>query len=92
MNQKIYNFASYNLLNLHSPAIGQEMWHCDMKRGFIKARNKEEKVKALLTQENIPQRIGLLAQRGVYEFHQDDCNLDDVSSILEVREKMVLLQ
>ena len=91
MNEKIYNFASYNLLNLHSPAIGHEIWHCDMKRGFFKARNKEEKVKAILKQDNIPQRIGLLAQQGVYEFHQDNC-LDNADSIAQVKEKIKLDQ
>ncbi len=92
MKKKNYNFASYNLLNLHSPAVGQEVWHCDMKRGFYKARKKEEEVKALLNIESIPQRIGLLAQEAVYEFHQPDCDLDDVNSILKVKEKIKLAE
>ena len=62
-------FASYHLWSLVAPALGQERWHCQMKRGFIKARQKEAIVKALLAQASPPQRIGLLAQRGVYEFH-----------------------
>jgi hypothetical protein len=62
-------FASYNLWSLVVPAVGQEHWHCQMKRGFIKARQKEPTVKALLAQSSTPQRIGLLAQKGVYEFH-----------------------
>ena len=62
-------FASYHLWSLVVPAIGQERWHCQMKRGFIKARQKEPTVKALLAHSSIPQRIGLLAQKGVYEFH-----------------------
>ena len=63
-------FASYNLWSLVAPAVGQERWHCQMKRGFIKARQHEPAVKALLAQATPPQRIGLLAQKGVYEFHQ----------------------
>lgn len=63
------SFASYHLWSLIVPAVGQERWHCQMKRGFIKARQKEPIVKALLAQASIPQRIGLLAQKGVYEFH-----------------------
>ncbi len=62
-------FASYHLWSLVAPALGQERWHCQMKRGFIKARQDEPIVKALLAQASPPQRIGLLAQKGVYEFH-----------------------
>ncbi len=69
--RKVWEFASYNLLSLFSPAIGLEHLHCDMKRGFAKARKREPQVAALLEQDNIPQRIGILSQRGVYELHQD---------------------
>ena len=62
-------FASYHLWSLLAPAVGQERWHCQMKRGFIKARQHEPIVKVLLAQASPPQRIGLLAQKGVYEFH-----------------------
>lgn len=62
-------FASYHLWSLYAPAAGQERWHCQMKRGFIKARQHEPQVKILLGQATPPQRIGLLAQKGVYEFH-----------------------
>lgn len=64
-------FASYNLWLQFAPPVGQERWHCDMKRGFIKARKKELCVATLLNQDNIPQRIGILAQRGVYELAQN---------------------
>lgn len=89
-DQQVYNFASYSLLNLHSPAIGQEIWHCDMKRGFIKARKKEKKVKELLTQDNLHQRIGILAQQVVYEFHQYDGNLNQRKSLEQIRKKIHL--
>ncbi len=62
-------FASYHLWSLVAPSAGQERWHCQMKRGFIKARQHEPAVKMLLAQASPPQRIGLLAQKGVYEFH-----------------------
>ena len=42
-----------------------------MKRGLIKARKRAPQVKALLEQDTTPQEIGLLAQQGVYEFHND---------------------
>ncbi|MBP5976333.1 PD-(D/E)XK nuclease family protein [Brasilonema sp. CT11] len=62
-------FASYNLWSLVAPAAWQQRWHCQMRRGFIKARQHEPQVKALLTKATASQRIGLLAQKGVYEFH-----------------------
>lgn len=42
-----------------------------MKRGFLKARAKDPSVAVLIQQETVYQEIGLLAQRGIYEFHQD---------------------
>ncbi|MBD2663336.1 hypothetical protein B6N60_03213 [Richelia sinica FACHB-800] len=62
-------FVSYHLWSLVAPAKGQEHWHCQMRRGFIKARQHEPQVKALLAKVTPPQRIGILAQKGVYEFH-----------------------
>ncbi len=62
-------FVSYHLWSLIAPAIGQERWHCQMRRGFIKARQHEPQVKSLLATATAPQRIGILAQKGVYEFH-----------------------
>lgn len=63
--------ASYNLWSQFQSPVGKEEWHCDMKRGFSKVRNNEPQVKSLLEKDNKHQRIGKLAQRGVYEFHQD---------------------
>ncbi|MBD1923893.1 PD-(D/E)XK nuclease family protein [Microcoleus sp. FACHB-831] len=80
-------FASYNLWLLFAPAVGQERWHCDMKRGFQKARQKEPSVKALLEQDTTWQRIGHLAQRGVCEFHKDTQllhRLDGVERVAEI--------
>jgi len=64
-------FVSYHLWSLLAPATGQERWHCQMRRGFIKARQHEAQVKALLAKATPPQRIGILAQKGVYEFHHN---------------------
>ena len=69
--KKVWNFASYNLLSLYSPPVGLEHLHCEMKRGFTKARKKEPEVAELLEKDNTAQKIGLLAQKAVYEFHQD---------------------
>lgn len=96
--RKIWEFASYNLLSLFSPAIGLEHLHCDMKRGFTKARKREPQVAALLEQDNTHQRIGILAQRGVYEFHQDPLTLycrdavKQVASTLQLSQEQDLVQ
>lgn len=85
-------FASYNLWSLFTPAIGQERWHCDMKRGFAKARQQEPAIKALLTQDNTHQRIGHLTQRGVYEFHVDPLMLYHSNAVERVAEILLLRQ
>ncbi|MBC6478068.1 MAG: PD-(D/E)XK nuclease family protein [Hormoscilla sp. GM7CHS1pb] len=90
--KKIWQFASYNLWSLFSPPVGQEYWHCDMKRGFTKARKKEPQVKALLEQDNTAQRIGILAQKGVYEFHQNSPILYRRDAVEQVAEILQLSQ
>lgn len=85
-------FASYNLWSLFKPAVGQESWHCDMKRGFTKARNKEPAIAVLLKQDNTHQRIGHLAQRGVYEFHQDNLLFSRSNAVERVAEILQLSQ
>lgn len=85
-------FASYNLWSLFAPAIGQEQWHCDMKRGFTKARGKETAIAQILKQDNIAQRIGHLAQRGVYEFHQDPSMLNRSNAVQTIAETLQLSQ
>jgi hypothetical protein len=63
-------FASYHLWSLIAPAPGQERWHCQMRRGYIKAKQHQPEVKALLAKATASQHIGILAQKGVYEFHR----------------------
>ncbi|BAZ16793.1 hypothetical protein NIES4071_86710 [Calothrix sp. NIES-4071] len=87
---KIWDFASYNLLLLHSPPVVLEHLHCNMKLGFSKARKKEPQVAKLLEQDNTHQRIGLLAQRGVYEFHNDTLLLGASNGVSRVAEALEL--
>lgn len=89
---KIWEFASYNLLSLFSPAVGLEHLHCDMKRGFTKARRREPQVAELLQKDNIHQRIGILAQRGIYEFYQTSLIADRKDAIAQVVEVLNLSQ
>lgn len=85
-------FASYNLWSLFAPAIGQEHWHCDMKRGYTKVRKREPDVAAILAEDTVPQRIGLLAQQGIYEFHADPCRLKNADGVTQVSEILKLNQ
>lgn len=89
---KIWQFASYNLLSLFSPPVGLESLHCDMKRGFKKARKKEPQVRALLERDNVYQAIGKLAQRGVYEFHHQPQLLQRPDGVERVAEILELSQ
>jgi len=77
-------FFSYNLWSLFEPAIGQEQRHCSMKRGFLKARAKEPEIAPLIRQETTYQKIGLLAQQGIYEFHQDADRLTGNDGVRQV--------
>ncbi|TRV43002.1 MAG: hypothetical protein EWV53_11495 [Microcystis panniformis Mp_MB_F_20051200_S9] len=83
---------SYSLWRSFKPAIGYENWHCQTKRGFEKARNKEPEVKRLLSEDNQPQKIGKLAQKGVFEFHQEPARLSDPHGVEQVAEILQLKQ
>ncbi len=83
MKQAWLPYASYNLWSLSDSRVGEEFWFCDMNRGFKKVRQKEPQVKALL-EDNKHQRIGKLAQAGVYEFYQDPQLLSQSEGVEQV--------
>ncbi|TRV10494.1 MAG: hypothetical protein EWV41_06935 [Microcystis wesenbergii Mw_MB_S_20031200_S109] len=83
---------SYSLWRSLKPAIGYENRHCQTKRGFEKARNKEPEVQRLISQDNQPQKIGKLAQRGVFEFHQEPARLSGPDGVEQVAEILQLNQ
>ncbi|GAP96594.1 PD-(D/E)XK nuclease family protein [Leptolyngbya sp. NIES-2104] len=85
-------FASYNLWSLFAPAVGQERWHCDMKRGYAKVRKRESDIAAILAEDTVPQAIGLFAQQGVYEFHADPQRLKDRDGVAQVSQILKLDQ
>jgi hypothetical protein len=65
-------FASYNLWSQFEPAIDREDIHCQMQRGWRwtqTARIDRSETPPLT--ETIWQKVGKLAQQGVYEFHRD---------------------
>lgn len=85
-------YVSFNIWSQFASSVGKEYWHCDMKRGFSRARKKEPLVKALLEQDTIPQHIGLLAQKGISEFHQDIQLLHQSDGVDIVVKKLRLYQ
>lgn len=85
-------YASYSIWSQISPPIGKEKLHCDRKRGYSRARKKEPIIKNLATLDNTFQRIGHLAQRGVYEFHQDIQLLSEPNGVQTVAEILDLSQ
>lgn len=90
MSTPVRPFVSYHLWSLIAPATGQERWHCQMRRGFIKARQHEPQVKALLSKATAPQRIGILAQKGVYEFHHNRHLLNQSDGVEQVAQLLEL--
>lgn len=86
-----YN-VSYSSWSQISPPIGKEHWHCDRKRGYSRARKKEPSIKGLVNIDNTAQNIGHLAQRGVYEFHQDIQLLSQPDGVKKVGEILELSQ
>ncbi len=85
-------FSSFSLLSEFVPAVGQEYWHCDMKRGFQRGRKKEPAIQAILSQDTTIQRVGLLAQQGVYEFHKNSQLLDAPDGVEQVARILLLDQ
>jgi hypothetical protein len=85
-------FASYHLWSLVAPTAWQQRWHCQMRRGFVKARQHEPQIKALLTKATASQRIGLLAQKGVYEFHHQIHLLNQSDGVEKVAQLLKLSQ
>ncbi|MCT7954074.1 PD-(D/E)XK nuclease family protein [Laspinema palackyanum] len=92
MNKTWRPYVSHKILSEFVPPVGQEHRHCDMKRGFARARKRDPQVAALLNRDNKPQRIGLLAQRGVYELHQNPDLLSQTDAVETVAERLELSQ
>jgi PD-(D/E)XK nuclease superfamily len=86
------HYVSYSIWSQISPSIGAEHLHCDRKRGYSRAKKKESEVKNLVSLDNIPQRIGNLAQRGVYEFHQNSELLSEPNGVEKVAQILKLSQ
>lgn len=74
-------FASFRLWQESQPLSENRFFHCEMRRGFSRFRKKEPFVKKILDRNTTVQSIGLLAQRVVWEFHQDPFLFDKSHAI-----------
>jgi PD-(D/E)XK nuclease superfamily len=84
-------FASYNLWSQFEPALGWEDTHCQMQRGWrwTQTTRSEEAQIAPFT-ETIWQKVGKLAQQGVYEFHRDPLLLKHPRGCERVADRLYL--
>lgn len=78
-------WVSYSLWSQFQPQLGKEEYHCHHKRGFLRARKQEAKVKLLSQQDTTPQKIGKLAQKAVYYFyhHPDFLSREGINYIAQ---------
>lgn len=88
--QKI-NFASYQLWSQFEPALGWEDTHCQMQRGWRWIRsNTSRELQTSPVIETVWQKVGKLAQSGVYEFHQDPILLKHPRGVDRVADRLYL--
>jgi PD-(D/E)XK nuclease superfamily len=88
--QKV-NFASYQLWSQFEPALGWEDTHCQMQRGWRwtqSATPRELQTSPVI--ETIWQKVGILAQQGVYEFHQNPLLLKHPRGVDRVADRLYL--
>ena len=85
------DFASYHLWSQFEPALGWEDTHCQMQRGWRwthKPASNGLQVSPLTP--TIWQKVGTLAQQGVYEFHQDPLLLKHSRGCEQIADRLYL--
>lgn len=84
-------FASYHLWSQFEPALGWEDTHCQMQRGLRWTQPaRSDEIEQLPVTETIWQKVGKLAQQGVYEFHQDPLLLKHPSGCERIADRLYL--
>ncbi len=85
------NFASYQLWSQFEPALGWEDSHCNMQRGWRWTQQSVAKELHKLPEiATIWQKVGKLAQQGVYEFHRDPLLLRHPRGVDRVADRLYL--
>jgi hypothetical protein len=83
-------FVSYNLWSQFEPAIGWEDAHCDMQRGWKWRQSSSFKQLEIPPLTTVWQKVGQLAQQGLYEFHQDPLSLKHPRGIDRIADRIYL--
>jgi PD-(D/E)XK nuclease superfamily len=84
-------FASYHLWSQFEPALGWEDTHCQMQRGWRWTQTARSDDSQLIPfTETIWQKVGKLAQQGVYEFHRDPLLLKHPRGCERVADRLYL--
>jgi PD-(D/E)XK nuclease superfamily len=83
-------FVSYNLWSQFEPAIGWEDAHCDMQRGWKWRQSSSLKLDTIPALTTVWQKVGQLAQQGLYEFHQDPLSLKHPRGIDRIADRIYL--
>ncbi len=88
------DFASYHLWSQFEPAPGWEDSHCQMQRGWRWTQRSDRsdlnEPKTAPVIETVWQKVGNLAQQGVYEFHRDPLLLKHPRGIDRVADRLYL--
>ncbi|WP_310485521.1 PD-(D/E)XK nuclease family protein [Chamaesiphon sp. VAR_48_metabat_403] len=85
------DFASYHLWSQFEPALGWEDTHCQMQRGWRWTQTaRSEDAQIVSFTETIWQKVGKLAQQGVYEFHRDPLLLKHPRGCERVADRLYL--
>lgn len=91
MDLKDRAFVSYNLWSQFEPAIGWEDAHCDMQRGWKWRQSSNFKqLETMPPPTTVWQKVGQLAQQGLYEFHQDPLSLKHPRGVDRVADRIYL--
>jgi hypothetical protein len=84
-------FASYHLWSQFEPALGWEDTHCQMQRGWRWTQTaRSDDSQNIPFTETIWQKVGKLAQQGVYEFHRDPLLLKHPRGCERVADRLYL--
>ncbi len=85
------DFASYHLWSQFEPALSWEDSHCQMQRGWRWVQKSAlNQQKTVPVSETIWQKVGNLAQQGVYEFHRDPFLLKHPRGVDRVADRLYL--
>jgi hypothetical protein len=91
------DYASYLIWSEYVPQAGKEEYYCHLKQYWNRIKKNDPRVKPL-TVDTPQQLLGKLAQRGVFEFHQNpdllrsDQGVQRVIELLELNKQPAELQ